>query len=456
MIERIFQKNEQVFVYIYIIFKFPLIILSSYFGYVARFDNHEFISLYVYPTLSICLLSLIFELSLTKDVFYQKEFKNLIKELSFFILSLIFIIILSAALKNTNQYSRSWVTIFSFSYLIILIIYKIILNLIYSKLLRSNIFTKNVFIIGNFSECKKLVKRFANNEKFHIRLIGVKNLTKENQLYPIQCIEFNQDTFKNLKYFKISQVWILNDISINKDKIIEFFYNFPIDIRTITYESIHKERYITNLLNYNIYETDVSPFYGINYLLKFLLDKTLSLLFIIFALPIIIFFVILIFLEDGRPVFFTQKRHGWDGNVIKIYKIRSLKKNEDKKFVQVTEGDTRVLKIGKFIRKFSIDELPQLFNVLIGDLSLVGPRPHPIELNHQFTDSIAGFMQRHRCKPGITGLAQINGYRGPTSDPNLMLKRFNYDREYILNWSIFLDIKIILKTLVVFLFQKVD
>lgn len=456
MLEKIFQKNEKVFVSTYIIFKFPFIILSSYLGYIARFANHENIDLYIYPTFFICILTLTLELLFTKDVFYKKEYKFLFKEFFIFILSIILIISFSAALKSTSEYSRFWILIFIICYFIILLIYKAFLNFFYIYLINSNIFTKNIFIIGNFTECKKLIKKFANNEKFHIRLIGVKKLTKENELYPIQCVELNENIFNHLKYFQISQIWILNDISINKDQVIDFFYEYPIDIRTVIPESTHKERYITNLFDYNIYETDVSPFYGINFLNKYLFDKVFCILFLIIALPIIFIFGVLILIEDGRPIFFIQKRHGWDGKVINIYKIRSLKNSQNKKFEQVTEGDKRLLKVGKIIRRLSIDELPQLLNVLFGDLSIVGPRPHPIDLNNQYTKSIKGYMQRHRCKPGITGLAQVNGYRGPTSDPNLMLKRYQYDRKYIKNWSLLLDLEILIKTLFVFLFQKVD
>ena len=100
--------------------------------------------------------------------------------------------------------------------------------------------------------------------------------------------------------------------------------------------------------------------------------------------------------------------------------------------------------------------MPQFFNVLLGDLSIVGPRPHPIDLNNEFASKIKGYMQRHRCKPGITGLAQINGYRGPTTDSKLMEKRYEFDLEYIKKWNPLLDLLIIIKTIFVFLFQKVD
>jgi len=160
-------------------------------------------------------------------------------------------------------------------------------------------------------------------------------------------------------------------------------------------------------------------------------------------------------IEDGFPFIYIQKRYGWDGKIINIYKLRSLKKNNGS-FLQVTKNDNRILKIGKIIRRLSIDELPQFVNILKGDMSLVGPRPHPIELDDEFSLKIRGFMQRLRCKPGLTGLAQVNGFRGPTTDNKLMQLRYENDLLYIKKWTLGLDILIIFRTLIVFLFQKVD
>ena len=121
--------------------------------------------------------------------------------------------------------------------------------------------------------------------------------------------------------------------------------------------------------------------------------------------------MLLIYLEDGFPLFFTQDRTGWDGRRFKIYKLRSLKKINFDKTVQVQVGDSRVLKIGKFIRRFSIDELPQFYNVLIGDMSIVGPRPHMVEHDILYSSLFKNFLKRHKSNPGLTGWAQVNSLR---------------------------------------------
>ena len=174
-------------------------------------------------------------------------------------------------------------------------------------------------------------------------------------------------------------------------------------------------------------------------------------------MPLIILFSILIVVEDGFPILFKQKRTGWDGKTFNIFKLRSIKKaksnNESK---QVKAGDSRLLKVGKIIRRLSIDELPQFLNVLKGDMSIVGPRPHMPDHTKHYSKEVQNFMQRHKCLPGITGWAQVNGLRGPTEGEGLMNKRFQHDLYYIKNWNLMLDVYILIRTVFVVLFQKVD
>ena len=191
----------------------------------------------------------------------------------------------------------------------------------------------------------------------------------------------------------------------------------------------------------------MSRFYGINLFLKILLDKILSLIFILIVSPILLLSAIAIYLEDGLPNLFTQNRTGWDGRRFKIYKLRSLKKTSFDKTKQVTKDDNRLLKLGRILRRYSIDELPQFFNVLNGDMSIVGPRPHMVEHDIHYSSLFNNFLKRHKCNPGLTGWAQVNGLRGATPNPDIMKRRMEFDLWYLNNWSIFLDLYIILKTL---------
>ena len=171
-----------------------------------------------------------------------------------------------------------------------------------------------------------------------------------------------------------------------------------------------------------------------------------SWLFLLLASPILVVSIILIIIEDGFPIIFTQNRTGWDGRRFKIYKLRTLKKENFDKTVQVHQGDKRVLKIGKLVRRYSIDELPQFLNVFFGDMSIVGPRPHMVEHDIQYAKLFDNFLKRHKCNPGLTGWAQVNGLRGATPNPENMKKRMEYDLWYLNNWTLILDFYIILKT----------
>jgi len=156
---------------------------------------------------------------------------------------------------------------------------------------------------------------------------------------------------------------------------------------------------------------------------------------------------ILIKLESKGPVFFNQKRNGLNNKEFNCYKFRSMEKSKVMTMDQVSKNDARVTKIGKIIRKTSIDELPQFFNVLLGDMSVVGPRPHMIRYNQEYTLKVNKFMMRHFIKPGITGLAQTRGFRGEIESDYDIINRFKYDIFYLENWSILLDVKIILTTI---------
>jgi len=194
----------------------------------------------------------------------------------------------------------------------------------------------------------------------------------------------------------------------------------------------------------SIYET---PFAGVDSLLKRLEDIVLSaLILILIALPMLVIACI-IKLTSAGPVFFKQKRYGADGREIRVWKFRSMTVQDDGAHVkQATKGDARITPFGAFIRKTSLDELPQFFNVLTGRMSIVGPRPHAVAHNEEYREKIQGYMLRHKVKPGITGLAQISGFRGETDTLDKMEGRVLHDLRYIQTWSIRLDLKIIFLT----------
>jgi undecaprenyl-phosphate glucose phosphotransferase len=194
----------------------------------------------------------------------------------------------------------------------------------------------------------------------------------------------------------------------------------------------------------SVFET---PFYGIDGMAKRLCDLVLGgLLLLLLAVPMAVIAIWIKFTSPG-PVFFRQRRYGLDGREIRVWKFRTMKVCEDGAVaVQAVKNDPRVTNAGAFLRRNSLDELPQLFNVIEGNMSLIGPRPHPNALNEQFRQKVEGYMLRHKVKPGITGLAQVSGWRGETDTPEKMEKRIECDLQYIRDWSLWLDIKILLRT----------
>jgi putative colanic acid biosynthesis UDP-glucose lipid carrier transferase len=190
-----------------------------------------------------------------------------------------------------------------------------------------------------------------------------------------------------------------------------------------------------------------TPFHGFRPMAKRVLDVVLSSIAVVALAPLLLATAIAVRLSGHGPIIYRQKRYGLDGREITIYKFRTMFVTEpDNEFHQATRNDNRVTPIGRFLRRTSIDELPQLINVLQGRMSLVGPRPHAVAHNEETRRLIRGYMLRHKVPPGITGLAQIKGYRGETSRLTDMHARVHYDLEYVRTWSLWLDIKILLKT----------
>jgi len=198
-----------------------------------------------------------------------------------------------------------------------------------------------------------------------------------------------------------------------------------------------------------------NPLYGVDGLAKRVFDLLVAgIATVLLALPMLIV-AIAIKLTSRGPVFFRQRRYGLDGQEILVWKFRTMTVCEDgNRVTQATKTDSRITPLGSFLRKTSIDELPQLFNVLGGSMSLVGPRPHAAAHNEQYRKMIEGYMLRHKVKPGITGLAQVRGWRGETDTLEKMQRRVECDHEYIREWSLWLDVKILFRTVLVVLAAK--
>ncbi len=227
----------------------------------------------------------------------------------------------------------------------------------------------------------------------------------------------------------------------------------PVDIRLSAHMS--KLRFTDRAYSYvgevPVLDMADRPISDWNLIFKWIFDKAVALVALVLLSPVMVITAIAIKLESKGPVFFVQNRHGFNNELIRIYKFRSMRTDmlDASAAKLVTKNDPRVTRVGKIIRKTSIDELPQLFNVLKGELSIVGPRPHALQAkaaNQLYYEAVEGYFARHRVKPGITGWAQINGWRGETDTIEKIMQRVNHDLYYIEHWSILLDLYILVMT----------
>jgi putative colanic acid biosynthesis UDP-glucose lipid carrier transferase len=198
-----------------------------------------------------------------------------------------------------------------------------------------------------------------------------------------------------------------------------------------------------------------TPFTGANELIKRVSDVVLATIILVLISPLMLAIAIGVKLSSPGPVIFKQRRNGLDGEEIVVYKVRSMTTQDNGSVVaQATKNDPRITRFGAFIRRTSLDELPQFINVLQGQMSIVGPRPHAVAHNEQYREIIKAYMVRHKVKPGITGWAQVNGHRGETETLDKMKARVEYDLEYLRNWSLGLDLQIIVRTIRLVFFDR--
>ncbi len=461
--EKIFQRNDRVFLQFYFFTLGIIVYLSSLLAYYLSNRTFNLPEIYTVASISIVIIFWVSGLIRLKENRYIIGTVQFLRN-EFILLIQTFLIgvLITVLLKITGLYSRAWlITTFILSF-IAMVILKVVFDLFYSYLITSNIIQRNVLLVGDSFNCKNILKNFPKKKSTSVVkcLITVDNEGKDSQFYGVPNFNLTDDLNYILNHHLIGQIWIVSSVKtqVYIEKLIDKFLNFSVDCRLISAES--KFKFIEGLDNeagFDFYNISFSPFYGTNLLIKNLLDKLLAFLFLMLILPFIIFASVIIFLFDGFPIFFKQKRTGWDGKSFYIYKFRTLSKlNYTSKTKQVESGDKRVTRIGSILRRFSIDEFPQFLNVIKGEMSIVGPRPHMLEHTKFYSAEILNFMQRHKCLPGLTGWAQVHGFRGPTQNKDLMEKRFQHDLYYIKNWSLVLDFYIMVRTILVILFQKVD
>ena len=311
---------------------------------------------------------------------------------------------------------------------------------------------RRAVIVGTGPRACELAERLVNSGRIPLLGMIASDSRRRDPPCPLPVLGDLADLRKIVDAKRVHRVYLA--LSLEENLRLEGLYrdlvDLPVDVVWVP------DLAGMRLLNPSIAEIECLPAIYLNetprsshpaaLLVKDIVERTLALLAIVALAPLLIVAALAVKLTSPGPVLFKQQRHGWNGEVIQIWKFRTMREHEDELVTPATRGDRRVTPVGRFMRRTSIDELPQLFNVLFGHMALIGPRPHAVIHNHYYLDKIPAYMARHRIKPGMTGLAQITGHRGETETVEKMQQRVDQDLVYINQWSFWLDLKILLKT----------
>ncbi len=376
--------------------------------------------------------------------------------------SVVFLIAISASFfaKAGDQFSRAWLGSFYVLGLFALIAFRRALFLLVRRWTREGRLDRRTVVVGADGNGESLIRSLAAQRDSDVRLVGVFDDRGDDRSLPscagVPKLGTVDDLVAFARHTRVDLVIFSLPISAESRilQMLKKLWVLPVDIRLSAHTNKLHYRprsysYVGNVPVLDIFDKPIADW---DVVMKWLFDKIVGSLALICAAPIMLLVAIAIKLDSKGPVLFKQKRYGFNNELIEIYKFRSMYADQADLTASklVTQDDSRVTRVGRFIRKTSLDELPQLFNVVFaGNLSLVGPRPHALHAkaaNRLYDEAVDGYFARHRVKPGITGWAQIHGWRGETDSQEKIQRRVEHDLYYIENWSILLDLYILAQT----------
>jgi Undecaprenyl-phosphate glucose phosphotransferase len=358
-------------------------------------------------------------------------------------LSFIVLLVIAFSLNLASNYSRGWLVTWLGLVLLILPLCRLLWTRVVKWLEASGYTARRVALIVSREPAKHVVDHLSNTPG--IRLVGI---FVDSLSSPRPDAQPNiSDLIDIGQHNGIDEV-ILSDVSrAHVDCLLEAIDVLPVKVWLCASDVSRPILTTAPLGCYNLLQIRPKPISEWAGLLKMIIDYGIGLLALMIFAPVMAAIAVAIKLDSRGPVFFRQRRHGYNHCVINVFKFRTMRVAEDgERIDQARKDDPRVTRIGKVLRRTSLDELPQLFNVLKGEMSLVGPRPHAVAHNRFYAERIARYAHRHCVKPGITGWAQIKGCRGPTEDLDLMRRRIECDLYYVENWSPLLDLRILVLT----------
>lgn len=362
--------------------------------------------------------------------------------------------------KLDLAFSRVWLGTFWAAGLLVLIASRVTLYFLVRRWMRDGRLTRRTVVVGGGAPGEVLIDALKSQEDGDVRVVGVFD-DRNDERSPTDCgglpklgtvddfVEFARRTRVDLVIFSLP-ISAENRIL----SMLKKLWVLPVDIRLSAHSNKLRFRprsysYIGTVPVLDVFDRPIADW---DVVMKWLFDKIVGGLVLLATLPLMALIAIAIKLDSKGPILFKQKRYGFNNDLIEVYKFRSMyvDKADATANKLVTRDDPRVTRVGRFIRKASLDELPQLFNVVFkGNLSLVGPRPHAVNAKAEarlYDEAVDGYFARHRVKPGVTGWAQINGWRGETDTQEKIQKRVEYDLYYIENWSVLFDLYIVAMT----------
>lgn len=358
-------------------------------------------------------------------------------------------------LKESDQFSRVWMVAWCATVFLYLLGGRLFWLRLFKRLARAGYFRRRVYLIGRGEALQRTRESLAlDHATAEVACISDLGLGHEHHSHHT----INHVTSAALAHAvakgqsgAIDEMIVALPLSEGAllDHVIRRLRLLPVEIKVAVDFNGYAGRFteLSQVGLTSLATVQKKPISEWNVLLKSCEDYILAVLSLIVFAPAMAAIALLIKLDSKGPVLFRQRRHGFNHRIFSVYKFRTMTVAQDgEEVTQAKRADPRVTRVGRFLRKTSLDELPQLLNVLAGDMSLVGPRPHALVHNDHYARLLENYASRHRVKPGLTGWAQINGWRGETSTPEAMEQRVRYDLEYIDNWSIWFDLKILFLT----------
>ena len=362
------------------------------------------------------------------------------------------------ALKVSGEISRVWAFSWFFSAILLIGLERRAIHVLVRKWPGAGQFARNIAVVGAGEQGERLVELLARTKDPWIRVLGVfddRSARAPLEVSGILVMGDTDDLVRHARRNRIDEILIALPWSAEKRllSIVDKLKALPVPIR-LSPDMVglnfpfHGYVHVGGVPSLRVSE---KPLAGWNHMLKAIEDRVLAAIILLLILPFMLFIAVAVKLESPGPALFRQRRYGFNNKFIEVWKFRTMfhDQNPDLSVPQATRDDPRVTRLGRFLRRSSLDELPQFVNVLRGDMSIVGPRPHAVAHNEQYAKIIDEYLGRHRVKPGITGWAQVNGWRGETETVEKMKARVEHDIFYFENWSLAFDFRIIAKTVVV-------